>query len=143
MAQSTKTLAKSTVVNCAFNQGLEGVRWLERSHSCPYKLHLAFQRSRLKDLKSDKKFPKMEMTCNFHLPKMESYAPQNYIMNQASNQNLSNMKVEDLVLAFPKSPRTLISHLWLASYDQIIFQKCLNSKYHNFHMERLNWMVLL
>ncbi|KAI5431046.1 hypothetical protein KIW84_035266 [Lathyrus oleraceus] len=63
MAQSTKTLEKSTVVNCAFNQELEGVRWLERSHSCPYKPQLAFQRSRLKDLKSDKKFPKMEMTC--------------------------------------------------------------------------------
>jgi hypothetical protein len=123
MVQSTKTLAKSTVVNCAFNQGFEGVRWLERSHSCPYKLQLTFQRSRLKDLKSGKKFPKMEMTCNFHLPKMESHAPQNYIMNQASNQNLSNMKVEYIVLTFPKSPRTLISHLWLASYDQIIFRK--------------------
>jgi hypothetical protein len=74
---------------------------------------------------------------------MESHAPQNYIMNQASNKILPNMKVEDLVLAFPKSPRTLISHLWLASYDQIIFRKCLNSKWHNFHMEWPNWMVLL
>ena len=79
MAQSTKTLEKSIVVNCAFNQGFEGVRWLERPHSCPYKPHLTSQRSRLKDLKSDKKFPKMEMTCNSHLPKMESHSPQNYM----------------------------------------------------------------
>jgi hypothetical protein len=123
MVQSTKTLAKSIVVNYAFNQDFEGVRWLERSHSCPYKPHLAFQRSRLKDLRSNKKFPKIEMTCNFHLPKMESSSPQNYMSKQASNQILSNMKVEDLALAFPKSPRTLISHFWLASYDQIIFRK--------------------
>jgi hypothetical protein len=53
---------------------------------------------------------------------MESSSPQNYIIIQASNEFLANMKVEDLVLPFPKSPRTLISHLWLASYDQIILK---------------------
>jgi hypothetical protein len=53
---------------------------------------------------------------------MESFSPQIYIIIQASNEILSNMKVEDLALTFPKSPRTLISHLWLASYDQIIFR---------------------
>jgi hypothetical protein len=51
---------------------------------------------------------------------MESDSPQIYFIIQASNEILSNMKVEDLVLSFPKIPRTLISHLWLASYDQII-----------------------
>jgi hypothetical protein len=53
---------------------------------------------------------------------MESSSPQNYIIIQASNEFLSNMKVEDLVLPLPKSPRTLISHMWLASYDQIILK---------------------
>jgi hypothetical protein len=38
----------------------------------------------------------------------------------ASNEILFNMKVEDLALTFSKSPRTSISHMWLASYDQII-----------------------
>jgi hypothetical protein len=118
-----KSQQKSTVVNCAFNQDLGGVRWLERSHSCPYKLHLAFQRSRLKELKSDKEFPKMGMTCNSHLPKMESFAPQIYFMIQASNQNLSNMKVEDLDLTFPKSPRTQKSHVWFARYGSVNFKK--------------------
>ena len=123
MAQSTKTLAKSTVVNCAFNQGFEGGKWFERSHSCPYKPHITCQTSSLRNWRSDKKFPKIVMTCNFQLPKMESHSPQNYMSKQASNKNLSNMKVEYLALAFPKSPRTLISHVWLASYDQIIFRK--------------------
>ena len=36
-----------------------------------------------------------------------------------------------------------ISHVWLASYDPIIFQKCLNSKWHNFHMEWPKWMIFL
>jgi hypothetical protein len=63
-----------------------------------------------------------KLTCNWKLPKMESSSPQIYIIIQASNEFLSNMKVEDLVLPFPKSPRTLISHLWLASYDQIILK---------------------
>ena len=121
MAQSTKTLEKSIMVNCAFNQELEGVRWLERPHSCPYEPYLAFQRSRLKDLKSDKKFPKMEMTGNSHLPKMESFSPKYYVSKKASNEILSNMKFEDLVLAIPKSPRTPKSHVWLSRYDQIIF----------------------
>jgi hypothetical protein len=59
-------------------------------------------------------------TYNWNLPKMESSSPQNYFIIQASNEFLCNMKVEDLVLPFPKSPRILISHVWLASYDQII-----------------------
>ena len=62
-----------------------------------------------------------KLTCNWNLPKMESLDPQTYIMIQASNEFLPNMKVEDLVLPFPKSPRTLNSHVWLASYDQFIF----------------------
>jgi hypothetical protein len=63
-----------------------------------------------------------KLTCNWNLPKMESLDPQNYIMIQASNEFFPNMKVEDLALTFPKSPRTLIYHLWLASYDQIILK---------------------
>jgi hypothetical protein len=54
---------------------------------------------------------------------MERSSPQLYIIKKASNQILSNMKVEDLALTFPKSHGTSISHLWLASYDQIIFKK--------------------
>jgi hypothetical protein len=73
---------------------------------------------------------------------MESRAPQNYFIIQASNQNLSNMKVEDLDLTFPKSPRTLISHLWLASYDQIIFKNFGISKWHIFQTIRPNWLIL-
>jgi hypothetical protein len=53
---------------------------------------------------------------------MESLDPQTYIMIQASNEFFPNMKVEDIVLPFPKSPRTLNSHVWLASYDQFIFK---------------------
>ena len=60
-----------------------------------------------------------KLTCNWNLPKMETSSPQHYITIQASNEFLPNIKVEDLVLPFPKSPRTLNSHLWLASYDQI------------------------
>jgi hypothetical protein len=82
------------------------------------------------------------MTCNFQLPKMESHSPQNYMSKQASNQNLSNMKVEDLALAFPKSPRTLISHVWLASYDQIIFKNFGISKWHNFQTIWPIWVIL-
>jgi hypothetical protein len=41
-----------------------------------------------------------KLTCNWNLPKMESLDPQNYIMIQASNEFLPNMKVEDLVLPF-------------------------------------------
>jgi hypothetical protein len=37
---------------------------------------------------------------------MESFSPQNYFIIQASNGILSNMKVEDLDLTIPKSPRT-------------------------------------
>jgi hypothetical protein len=54
---------------------------------------------------------------------MERSSPQIYIIKQASNQILSNMKVEDLALTFPKSPRTSISHLWLKSYGSIIAKK--------------------
>ena len=63
-----------------------------------------------------------KLTCNWNLPKMESLAPQNYIIIQASNEFFPNMKVEDLVLPFSKSPRTPNSHVWLASYDQIILK---------------------
>ena len=63
-----------------------------------------------------------KLTCNWNLPKMESLDPPNYIIIQASNEFLPNMKVEDLVLPFSKSPRTLNSHVWLASYDQIILK---------------------
>jgi hypothetical protein len=63
-----------------------------------------------------------KLTCNWNLPKMESSSPPNYFIIQFSEEFLSNMKVEDLVLPFPKSPRTLISHVWLASYDQIILK---------------------
>ena len=68
--------------------------------------------------------------CNWNLPKMESLDPQTYIMIQASNEFLPNMKVEDLVLPFPKSPRTLNSHVWLARYDQINFKILWTSKGH-------------
>jgi hypothetical protein len=64
---------------------------------------------------------------------MERSSPQIYIIIQASNGILSNMKVEDLDLTFPKSPRTCISHMWLANYDQIIFKKSWTSRRHNFH----------
>jgi hypothetical protein len=37
---------------------------------------------------------------------METFSPQNNFILQASNGILSNMKVEDLDLIFPKSPRT-------------------------------------
>ena len=59
IARSAETLEKSTPVNCAFNHGFEGGRWLERPHSCPYKSHITFQTSTLKDLRSDEKFPKI------------------------------------------------------------------------------------
>jgi hypothetical protein len=54
---------------------------------------------------------------------MERSSPQIFIIIQASNEILSNIKVEDLALTFPKRLRTSISHLWLASYDQIIVKK--------------------
>jgi hypothetical protein len=37
---------------------------------------------------------------------MERFSPQDYMSKNASNEILSNMKVVDLVLPFPKSPRT-------------------------------------
>jgi hypothetical protein len=58
------------------------------------------------------------VTYNSKLPKMERFSPQDYITKNASNEILLNMKVVDLSLPFPKSPRTSISHLWLKRYDQ-------------------------
>ena len=63
-----------------------------------------------------------KLTCNWNLSKMETSSPQHYFIIQASNEFFPNMKVEDLVLPFPKSLGTLISHVWLASYDQIILK---------------------
>jgi hypothetical protein len=37
---------------------------------------------------------------------MERVSPQNYMFKDASNEILSNMKVVDLAITFPKSPRT-------------------------------------
>jgi hypothetical protein len=37
---------------------------------------------------------------------MESFGPQSHVSKEASNEKLFNMKVVDLVLTFPKSPRT-------------------------------------
>jgi hypothetical protein len=37
---------------------------------------------------------------------MERFSPQDYIIKKASNEILSNMKVEDISLPFPKSPRS-------------------------------------
>ena len=51
---------------------------------------------------------------------MERSSPQVYIIMQASNEILYNMKVEDHALTFPKSPRTSISHMWLRRYGSII-----------------------
>ena len=81
-----------------------------------------------------------KLTCNWILPKMESFAPQIYIIIQVSNEFFPNMKVEDLVLPFPKSPRKLISHLWLASYDQIILKNFWTSKWHIFQTIWPNWV---
>ena len=78
--------------------------------------------------------------CNWNLPKMESFDPQTYIVIQASNEFLPNMKVEDLVLPFPKSPRTLNSHVWLASYDRIDFRKSWTSKG---HISQTVWPILV
>lgn len=81
-----------------------------------------------------------KLTCNWILPKMETSSPQHYFIIQASNEFLPNMKVEYLVLPFPKSPRTLNSHVWLASYDQIILKKFWTSKGHNFQTIWPNWV---
>ena len=78
--------------------------------------------------------------CNWNLLKMESFDPQTYIVIQASNEFLPNMKVEDLVLPFPKSPRTLNSHVWLASYDRIDFRKSWTSKG---HISQTIWPILV
>ena len=78
------------------------------------------------------------MTCNSKLPKMERFSPWNYMSKNASNEILSNIKVVDLGLTFPKSLRTWISHLWLASYGLIIVKKSWISKLHNFWFTRPN-----
>ena len=87
-------------------------------------------------------FQKWKVTCNWKLPKMESFSPQNYMSKNASNEILFHMKVVDLALTFPKSPITWNSHLWLASYDQIIVQKSWISKWHNFWFTRPNGVRL-
>ena len=74
---------------------------------------------------------------------MERSSPQIYIIIQASNEILSNMKVEDIALTFLKSPRTSISYMWLASYDQIIVKKFWTSKWDNFHTIWPNWVGFL
>jgi hypothetical protein len=61
-------------------------------------------------------------------------------MIQAPNEFLPNMKVEDLVLPFPKSPRTLNPHVWLASYDRIDFRKSRTSKG---HISQTVWPILV
>ena len=58
--QSSKTLEKSNLVNCGFNQWFDGGIWSERSHSCLYKLHISCQASTVKKIKSDREFPKIE-----------------------------------------------------------------------------------
>ena len=81
-----------------------------------------------------------KLTCNWKLPKMESSSPQIYFIIKASNEFLSNMKVEYLALTFPKSLRTWISHEWLESYDQIIFTKSWTSKG---HISQTIWPILV
>jgi hypothetical protein len=71
---------------------------------------------------------------------METFWSSTCIMIQASNEILPNMKVEDLVLPFPKSPRTLNSHVWLASYDRIDFRKSWTSKG---HISQTVWPILM
>ena len=51
-AQTVRNPKKSNLVNCDWFYGFEGVRWFERLHSCPYKSHLTYQRSRLKAQRS-------------------------------------------------------------------------------------------
>ena len=71
---------------------------------------------------------------------METSWSSTYIMIQASNEFLPNMKVEDLVLPFSKSPRTSKSHVWLSRYDQIIFTKSWTSKG---HISQTIWPILV
>ena len=55
--------------------------------------------------------------------KWQGFGPtstQYYIIQKASNEILSNMKVEDISLPFPKSPRSWISNVWLRRYDPIM-----------------------
>ena len=61
---------------------------------------------------------------------METSWSSTCIMIQAPNEFLPNMKVEDLVLPFSKSPRTPKSHEWFARYDHFIFTFSWTSKGH-------------
>jgi hypothetical protein len=56
----SKTLEKSNLVNCGFNQWFDGWNWFEGAHSCSYKPHISCQTSSWKNLKSNRKFPEME-----------------------------------------------------------------------------------
>ena len=58
--QSSKTLEKSNLVNCGFNQWFDGWNWFEGAHSCPYKPHISCQTSSWKKIKSIKNFPEIE-----------------------------------------------------------------------------------
>jgi hypothetical protein len=60
---------------------------------------------------------------------MERFSTQDYIIKKASNEILLNMKVVDLSLPFPKSPRSSISHVWLRRYDQNLTKCALNFKW--------------
>ena len=73
---------------------------------------------------------------------MERFSPQDYMIKQASNEILSNMKVKDLVLPFLKSPRTWISHVWLESYGSTFAKSIRTSSMHNFWTKRPNGVVL-
>jgi len=59
-AQSDRNPKSQLLVNCPFNQWFDGGNWFERSHSCPYSLHITCQISSWKNLKPDQKFPKIE-----------------------------------------------------------------------------------
>ena len=58
---------------------------------------------------------------------METSWSSTYI-KEASNEILSNMKVEDLSLPFPKSLRSWASNEWLRSYEQMITKCAWNFK---------------
>ena len=57
---ASRIIASWLLTNCAFNQWFDGGNWFERSHSCPYKPHITCQASKVKNLGSDEKFPKIE-----------------------------------------------------------------------------------
>ena len=59
-AQSIRNPKKSTMVNWAWFYGFDSGNWFERVPSCPYRPHITCQTSSWKNLKPDKKFPKIE-----------------------------------------------------------------------------------